>query len=473
MKKRPIILYCAIIVAVLSVVLQSCEDDVVATTDGNEGVSEKQLKSILDDVTTDWEKTEDAVRKKSKGYDVISGTEDDILQLQSGSVSITYQFFNGHLCASAVLYPSGNDIDLSKIMAGFTYIGDMEGGQVYQNSSNNTLAIMWQPIDTISNYNSVGFAPISSVDLDAMVPINVTTVSVEPGMITARATGEVTGTEQEVEVGFIHSTTPDLDENNGKMVSTMSSGEFQLDMVGLMDGETNYFCAYALVDGQYVLGETVEFQTEPLEYSINGQNFKMVKVEGGPLGDFSIMQTELPPSSPMTIAGMTIDRLDENRDEVVIKRDFRRFLVNLCESTGIDFRLPTPEEWQYAAMGGNKSQGFTYSGSNEIDDVAWYSHNSDRKIQPLAQKQPNELGLYDMSGNYSELTIDEETLAKDIYDVDGDFYGGNCQSSSGGCKPTSMVKGSRDGLVANSKSLREQNAFDARVSTVRLVYSRK
>jgi formylglycine-generating enzyme required for sulfatase activity len=66
------------------------------------------------------------------------------------------------------------------------------------------------------------------------------------------------------------------------------------------------------------------------------------------------------------------------------------------------YRLPTEAEWEFAAKGGVKSLGFRYSGSNEINDVVWYTENSDHKTQPIGNKKPNELGIYDMGGNVME-----------------------------------------------------------------------
>ena len=72
-----------------------------------------------------------------------------------------------------------------------------------------------------------------------------------------------------------------------------------------------------------------------------------------------------------------------------------------------NYRLPTEAEWEYAARGGQKSKGYKYSGSNYLDDVGWYYNNSNAKTHPVGQKQPNELGLYDMSGNVREWVMDQ------------------------------------------------------------------
>lgn len=70
------------------------------------------------------------------------------------------------------------------------------------------------------------------------------------------------------------------------------------------------------------------------------------------------------------------------------------------------YRLPTEAEWEYAAKGGVKVKGYKYSGSQWIDTVAWYSGNSNKTTHPVARKMPNELGIYDMTGNAWEWCLD-------------------------------------------------------------------
>ncbi len=95
--------------------------------------------------------------------------------------------------------------------------------------------------------------------------------------------------------------------------------------------------------------------------------------------------------------------------ELVSWNDCQTFINRLNSYTGRNFRLPTEAEWEFAARGGNYSRHYKYSGSNYISDVAWYdgySGNSGNRTHPVGTKQPNELGLYDMSGNVFEWCSD-------------------------------------------------------------------
>lgn len=88
--------------------------------------------------------------------------------------------------------------------------------------------------------------------------------------------------------------------------------------------------------------------------------------------------------------------------ENVSWNDAQEFIRKLNRETGANFRLPTEAEWEFAARGGNNSKGYKYSGGDDINNVAWYDGNSGGKTHAVGQKTPNELGIYDMSGNVWE-----------------------------------------------------------------------
>ena len=196
-------------------------------------------------------------------------------------------------------------------------------------------------------------------------------------------------------------------------------------------------------------------------YTVNGVSFKMVSVEGGTftmgataeqvsnassdekpahevtLSSFSIGETEVTQALWQAVMGSNPSYFtgDLNRPvEMVSWNDCQTFITKLNEMTGKTFRLPTEAEWEFAARGGNLSQGYKYAGSNTIGDVAWYYDNSyalgsshpDYGTHPVGTKAPNELGLYDMSGN--------------VWEWCQDWYGS--YSSSPSTNPTGLATGS-------------------------------
>ena len=163
-------------------------------------------------------------------------------------------------------------------------------------------------------------------------------------------------------------------------------------------------------------------------FTANGVSFKMIRVDGGTftmgatseqgsgafdnekpahrvtLSSYYIGETEVTQALWQAVMGSNPSNFkgDYRPVEQVSWDDCQTFISKLNSLTGKTFRLPTEAEWEYAARGGNKSQGYKYSGSNTLGNVAWYFDNSVDKTHPVKTKSPNELGIYDMSGNVWE-----------------------------------------------------------------------
>lgn len=159
----------------------------------------------------------------------------------------------------------------------------------------------------------------------------------------------------------------------------------------------------------------------------SGVEFKMIPVAGYSGGLFLIGETEVTEALYNNVVGLyswsQLPMSGVSYSAIV------SFIEKLSSQTKLSFSLPSSEQWLYAAKGGNKSQGYTYSGSNIPGDVAWYSANSSSK-QKVKTKAPNELGIYDMSGNVAEMTstMDNNSLY---------YYGGSISHGPSSCKATS------------------------------------
>ena len=148
-------------------------------------------------------------------------------------------------------------------------------------------------------------------------------------------------------------------------------------------------------------GGTFSMGTDEFDFSADSDESPMHEVV---LDSFFLGETEVTKAIFDVVMGNGNDNTErpDNPQSSVSWYDCHEMIWKLNLLTGRNFRLPTEAEWEFAARGGIKGKGYRYAGSDNVDDVAWHEGNSENMSHPVGQKQPNELGLYDMSGNLAE-----------------------------------------------------------------------
>ena len=206
---------------------------------------------------------------------------------------------------------------------------------------------------------------------------------------------------------------------------------------------TYYYRAYATNEAGTAYGNEYSFTTSAstgttMRVDVNGINIDLVLVEGGTFQmgatpDLIALAPYAPDADELPVHSVTLDSyymakfettqalwieiMGSNPSQMIKNnncpvdgishKQCLEFIAKLNERTGMQFNLPTEAQWEYAARGGNKSEGFLYSGSNNATDVGWvYENMVDYGQHPGGQKVPNELGIYDMTGNVMEWCLD-------------------------------------------------------------------
>lgn len=249
------------------------------------------------------------------------------------------------------------------------------------------------------------------------------------------------------------------DDVNDDGVVDMSDATTLIDHVlnGVNNGSSHIFIAHNVMiemvrveGGAFTMGATAEqasdaFSDELPTHKVTLSPFLIGKYEVSQTLWLAVMGEN---PSVNTGINLPVDNVTWN--------ECQTFITKLNELTGKNFRLLTEAEWEYAARGGNKSKGYKYSGSNNLGDVAWYIDNSNNTSHAMGTKAPNELGIYDMTGNVMEW----------VSDWKGSYSSGAQTNPTGPDSGTYRVnRGGSYGNVERLSRITNRNSIDPNMSS--------
>lgn len=288
----------------------------------------------------------------------------------------------------------------------------------------------------------LAFACSSKKDEPATLPTVTTADISELSSSAAKAGGEVTadGGAEVTARGIVYAeeTGPTV-EVSALTIDGTGTGIFESSLSELKSATTYHYRAYATNEAGTAYGEEKTFTTslaETLSIDIDGIPMELVLVEPGTfkmgkpdsdtrydgdyekpvhnvtltrsyyIGKFEVTQAQWIAVMEYNPSVWTGDDLPVH---MVSYTMCQQFIAALNEHTGMTFSMPTEAQWEFAARGGNKSEGYMYSGSNDLKEVGWFldpESTEEGSMHPCGQLKPNELGIYDMSGNAQEWVSD-------------------------------------------------------------------